>query len=382
VPAAGEHALRLVVDGPGGAQAVATATVTRLVAPQLVLDPSPRFSVDGAGRLAGRIEGTCTSAWVEVDGQRTDVAPDALRAGRLEVAFVAPRIARSSVRVVVREDRLGVGSATPPIEWSDLPPPPDGLTLGADGVYVNRRDGSRLRWIWPGSGHLGLEARPEDFLCIAEGAPNPWRAVTIDEGFFLGELEVTRAQVDAFCAARRFPSPPLPGACIDRDGRRTPPTGQHPATRLPWVMAREYCAWAGLRLPTEVEWEWAARGPAALRYPWGPDPQVLEALANTQRGDDAAPASGLAPGGMFPPAPFSGCFDLAGNAWEFVADSPGQDEPHVIRGGSYDHSRVHAHAGFRYRDQVARTGSPNTGLRVARGWHQVGPSRTLPPDPR
>ncbi|RMG17100.1 MAG: hypothetical protein D6731_04675, partial [Planctomycetota bacterium] len=155
-------------------------------------------------------------------------------------------------------------NADPPAEvppwFAALPPrkrPPWPLPAGIScsdtpGDYENARDGSLLRWIPPGGFLRGDDA--EGFGPDALGAA-PAHRVRLTRGVFLGAYEVTWSQYAAFCAAT---------------GRPLPPAGTHPlepASGVTWFEARAYCAWAGGRLPTEAEWERAARGRDGRRFP-------------------------------------------------------------------------------------------------------------------
>jgi sulfatase modifying factor 1 len=244
--------------------------------------------------------------------------------------------------------------------------------------------------------------------------------------FWIDEREVTRAQFAAFVAATGHvtdaerlgdgvvfhpPGPGVPGHWALEPGAtwRLPlgPAGPEPEDgSLPVVLvslddARAYARWAGKRLPSEAEWEGAARGGlVGQSYPWGAGGPGADAQgtypANTWQG--LFPLRDLARDGFTGPAPVGsfaangyGLFDCAGNVWEWVdtprgsgplgarhGAAPPGSEPgldHQIRGGSYLCAASYCQ-GYRLTERqwkLAEEASNNLGFRCARDGDPAGP---------
>jgi formylglycine-generating enzyme required for sulfatase activity len=136
----------------------------------------------------------------------------------------------------------------------------------------------------------------------------------------------------------------LPGACWRRPegpGSSVGTRQSHPVVHVSWNDAQAYCAWAGVRLPTEAEWEYAARGGlVGKRFPWG-DELVRDgawrcniwqgSFPDHDTGEDGY--AGTAPARSFRPNGY-GLYNVSGNVWEWCADDWDADGK-VIRGGSY-----------------------------------------------
>ena len=199
------------------------------------------------------------------------------------------------------------------------------------------------------------------------------------KGFHLDPYEVTVKQYRACVQAGKCTEPNTAHNCnwarTDRDS--------HPINCVDWQQARAYCEWVQKRLPSEAEWEKAARGADTRGYPWGNEPVDCGHAVMDQSGSGSGCGEGRTwPVGSKPAgaSPYK-AMDMAGNVYEWVADwyedtyyahSPPQDpkgpangSQRVLRGGSWRDDPVFLRTSFRYaRDPASR--SAVAGFRCAR----------------
>ena len=198
-------------------------------------------------------------------------------------------------------------------------------------VRVNPNDG--LKYVWIPWGTFQMGCSPGDNEC--QDVEKPAHQVTITKGFWLGQTEVTVGAYKRFAAGTGKDMPSAPE--FNRDWSNE----QMPIVNVIWEDAQMYCIWAGGRLPTEAEWEYAARG-GSTEARYGPLEEVAWYLANS--GEQGHPVGEKQANGY-------GLYDMLGDVWEWVNDwydgsyyqhSPSQDpsgptggQVRVLRGGSW-----------------------------------------------
>lgn len=232
-------------------------------------------------------------------------------------------------------------SLSPPTEGGASPPTraPDGMVLIPGGSFSMGRAGDEYE--------------------------RPVHVVTV-QPFYMDRYEVTCEQYARFIEATGYPPPPT-----WPNGRHPEGAARQPVTGINWLEANAYAQWAGRRLPTEEEWEYAARGTDGRAYPWGNEwrPDLANANGTIRRFDEVGSRPGNA-------SPF-GVYDMVGNAWEWTSNDmrayPGGVLPQqpsgvhkVLRGGCWESSPEQATATYRF-GWLAQGASDynNTGFRCA-----------------
>ena len=236
-------------------------------------------------------------------------------------------------------------------------------------------------WVKPGTFQMGLGLKPPQ---------GPARTVRISHGFFIDVLEVTLAEYEECVRAKACTASGVHGPPIRPEDRMQwadlcngghADRGSHPVNCVDQSQAQSYCHFRGKRLPSEAEWEYAARGTDGRIYPWGEgQPESCEMAVVS----GLCPSTGTRPVGTRVPSSrsASGTFDMAGNVWEWVLDSydprayetaPGVDPlvesdsfRGVLRGGSWDFARSHAKVTYR-QPFDKREGHVSTGMRCVSG---------------
>lgn len=263
-------------------------------------------------------------------------------------------------------------AGTPPSTVpTEIPPTPT-----QDNYKISELDGMEMIYIPAGEFTMGWEGIDSTVSVL----PGPYPDFLVHqvnlEGYWIDKYEVTNQQYQK-CVEN--------GACKPCNQNNIPPQGtdyfttpeyaEYPVVNVSWYMARDYCKWTGRRLPTEAEWEKAARGTDGRKYPWGNN-KYSEIYANicdkncpnAKKGNISNPNfndgfAGPAPVGSFPDgaSPYGG-MDMAGNVWEWTstASEPYPYDANDGREGNYDIAD-----GEKWPERILRGGPWNDGI-----WYQ------------
>jgi len=286
------------------------------------------FGFGGVEKYYEQIEELLPQRREERKGSSTDILKDNRMIRKNEISC------RRSVHWIVWCGLLMTGCQSHPAAAPQTPPFAEESATAAPKAGDLRTDlkGIKQVWVEPGSFQMGTDAKtiaglqamnPPPFIAAEFASEQPQHEVRLTKGYWIDKYEVTnrafRAFVDdggyenqAYWSAagwewlRGQPAGMLPMYCQGN-------VAEIPVACVTWYEAEAYAAWRGGRLPTEAEWEFAARGPQSRVYPWGSvfDPDLCNVV------DSKA----LLPAGSFPEgASWVGAEDMAGNVMEWVQD--------------------------------------------------------------
>ena len=265
------------------------------------------------------------------------------------MAALALVLVVASVWIYHAQQKLGVTRDNPAVATSESP---------AGKVRENPKDGLKYVWIKPGSFMMGCS--PGDSEC--QGDETPFHQVTITRGFWIGQTPVTVGAYKRYEGGTGRQMPEFPNFNPDWANENMP------IVNVNWDDATGFCGWAGGRLPTEAEWEYAARG-GTLDASYG-NINVI-AWYDQNSGDRTHDVAGKRPNEF-------GLYDMLGNVWEWVNDEyspsyyltgPSQDpsgpasgQRRVLRGGSWHNDPSFARVSYRHSDDPGHWSS-NIGFR-------------------
>lgn len=248
----------------------------------------------------------------------------------------------------------------------------------------NAPDHAEVVSIPAGAFQMGCDsANPGEAGCTVydwQAREQPLHSVNLD-AYYIDRYEVTNARYQACVAAGGCTPPARVDSWTRTDYYDNPAFAAYPVIYVTWQQASTFCAWEGKRLPTEAEWEKAARGADDTRkYPWG-NAEPTCAIANFYDHTTATGCTGdtdrvgARPNGASP----YGVMDMAGNVWEWVNDryaegyytvappgnpqGPASGASHLLRGGAWDFQDFLLRTAFRYGSIAASYSAGNAGFR-------------------
>jgi serine/threonine-protein kinase len=170
-----------------------------------------------------------------------------------------------------------------------------------------------------GDFQMGMTDTQIDQVCGTDSSCVSWYAnskpqhtVTLD-AYWIDQTEVTNGKYAKCVAAGKCTAPHSISSSTQSDYYTNPSFAEYPVINVDWNQAAVYCTWVGGHLPTEAQWEKAARGTDGRLFPWGA--QMPDGSLANFNGHDTTKV-GSYPAGASP----YGALDMAGNVWKWVAD--------------------------------------------------------------
>ena len=326
--------------------------------------------------------------------QAAIVTEAAAEGSRWQAATPTLKQPAPTITPVPRPTETPITVTAPATTVTPIPTAPPTPTPSPTAVYVEIRAQDKMPMVLIPATTFMMGAAPED--AEAEPDERPYHPVTLNS-FYIDRYEVSVVQYVAYlnemggymnlcagfsCLITKAETNDshvigiINGSFVAESG-----FANYPINNVSWHGAVSYCEWVGARLPTEAEWELAARGEDGRIYPWGSTPpDATRAVFSTYEFSDLRPVAAL-PGGVNQ----FGLFNMAGSVWEWVFDgydtfyyeySPAENPtgpvtdnftPRILRGGSYTSSAADIRASNRVRfSATSFLNNVDIGFRCAR----------------
>ena len=290
--------------------------------------------------IVGIVFAGVLTGWLARGGKTTEIPPTtAPSATSIPIDTTTP-----SATISPTATRTPIPTATPKLDI---------------GSTMTGNDGMTLLYVPAGEFTMGSETGKDE--------EKPIHTIYLD-GFWIDQTEVTNRQYALCVTAGQCISPNETDSSLRSIYYGNSEFDDYPVIYVNWNMAKTYCEWAGRRLPTEAEWEKAARGMDERTYPWGEDISCNE--ANYDPKDSCFGDTTIAGNFTSGESPY-GVYDMAGNVWEWVSDwysetyyqdsplsnplGPDSGQYRVLRGGSFDSSTSGVRTTNRYRYEPTYT---------------------------
>jgi len=257
---------------------------------------------------------------------------------------------------------------------------------------ATRTDATGVAQVWVPAGTFLMGTDAADIEALIAQDPPPWvlegmdseqpaHEVTLTSGYWIDTTEVTNASFAAFVEAGAYTTESFWSTdgwawVEDHDINGLPRRCDGDAPDMPrrcitWFEAEAYAAWRGGALPTEAQWEYAARGPESTVYPWGDAWDAAKA--------NVIDAEGVVAVGRYPDgANWVGAMDMAGNAMEWVADwlapheagavtdptGPATGEIKIEKGGWWGSNEFVSRSSYRHYEDPPTYADDHIGLRI------------------